>query len=145
MATNQRIRGSDAALVVTAANVLMNTFQTISNFENTFKFEKLVERYIGEQSVRTDEIFAGVEGKLKLHVYDEQILAFITALQSRAQRITPTAVFNHAVTLNFPNQEAPVVTFPDVNYGDVPMTGSNGKDYISFDLDFVGATFDLQL
>jgi hypothetical protein len=145
VATNQRIRGADVAIAVTAANALQDTFTTIDSFGSTFKFEKLVQRYLGEQTVRTDEIFAGVEGKMKLHLWDEQFLSFILAIQSRAERVTPTSVFNIAATMNFPNGEDPVISYPDINFGDVPLEMPNGKDYVSMDLDFVCSEFDVQL
>jgi hypothetical protein len=144
VATNQRIRGADVAIATTAAGALQNTFTNVENFNATFKFEKLVQRYIGIQTVLTDEIFAGIEGKLKLHLWDEQFTLFIQAVQSRAQRQTPTSVFNHVATMNFPNGEAPVLSFPDVNYGDMPLDMASGKDYVSLDLDFVGSEFDIQ-
>jgi hypothetical protein len=144
VATNQRIRGADVALAITVANALQNTLTAIDNFGATFKFEKIVQRYLGEQTVRTDEIFAGVEGKMKLHLYDEAFGQFVLALENRARRLTPTTVFNHVAQMNFPNGEQPVLSFPDVNYGDVPLEMTNAKDYVSLDLDFVCSEFDIQ-
>jgi hypothetical protein len=145
VATNQRIRGADVAIAITAAGALVDTFTTIDNFSSTFKFEKIIQRYLGEQTVRTDEIFAGVEGKLKLHLWDEQFLSFIGSIEDRARRLDPTSVFNHVATMNFPNGELPVITYPDVNYGDVPLEMPNGKEYVSMDLDFVCGEFDVTL
>lgn len=145
MATNQRIRGADVAIAVTALNALVDTFTTIDSFGSTFKFEKLIQRYLGEQTVRTDEIFAGVEGKMKLHLWDEEFLSFILQIQSRAERVTPTSVFNIVATMNFPNGEEPVISYPDVNFGDIPLEMPNGKDYVAMDLDFICSEFDVQL
>ncbi len=144
MATNQRIRGADVAIAVTVANALQNTFTTVDSFGATFKFEKLTQRYLGEQTVRTDEIFAGIEGKMKLHLWDEAFTIFIQNLQLRAMRLSPTIVFNIVATMNFPNQEQPVLSFPDVNFGDIPLEIGNAKDYVSMDLDFIGSEFDIQ-
>ena len=144
MSTNQRIRGADVAIALTVDNALQDTFTAIENFSSTFKFEKLVMRYLGEQTVRTDEIFAGVEGKLKLHLYDEAFTTFIQNLELRARRLDPTIVFNTAQTMNFPNGETPVLTYPDINFGDIPLDVASGKDYVALDLDFVVGEFDIQ-
>jgi hypothetical protein len=145
VATNQRIRGADVAVAITAAGALQNTLTDIDNFGATFKFEKMTQRYIGEQTVRTDEIFAGVEGKMKLHLHDEAFLNYILNLQLRARRLSPTLVFNNVATMFFPNGEAPVLSFPDVNLGDIPLEMGNAKDYVSIDLDWICGEFDIQL
>jgi len=144
VATNQRIRGADVALVITDDGALADTLTAIESFNAVFKFEKLVQRYLGEQTVRTDEIFAGCEGKLKFHLYDEAFTNFITDLQLRAERLDPTIVFNTAATMNFPNGEAPVITFPVQNFGDIPLDMANAKDYVALDFDWICSDFDIQ-
>ena len=143
MAINQRIRGADVALAITDNGSLAETLTAIDSFGVTFKFEKLVQRYIGEQTVRTDEIFAGCEGKLKFHLYDEAFTGFIQDLQTRAERIDPTIVFNIVATMNFPNGESPVMTFPDLNFGDIPLEAGNAKDYVAMDFDWISSDFDI--
>ena len=144
MATNQRIRGADVALAITDAGALAETLTAIVNFNVTFKFEKLTQRYLGEQTVRTDEIFGGIEGKMKFHLYDEAFSTFILDLQLRARRLSPTIVFNIVSTMNFPNGEQPVLSFPDVNFGDIPLDIGDAKDYVAMDFDFIGSEFDIQ-
>ena len=81
---------------------------------------------------------------MKLHLWDEAFTIFIQNLQLRARRLSPTIVFNIVATMNFPNQEQPVLSFPDVNFGDIPLEIGNAKDYVSMDLDFIGSEFDIQ-
>jgi hypothetical protein len=145
VATNQRIRGADVALAITDAGSLADTLTAIVNFNASFKFEKLIQRYLGEQTVRTDEIFAGCEGKMKFHLYDEAFAGFILDVQSRARRIAPTLVFNIVSQMNFPNGETPVISFPDVNFGDIPLDVGDAKDYVAMDFDWVCGEFDVQL
>lgn len=145
MVINQRIRGAEVALVLTAAGALQSSLTDIESFGATFKFEKLTQRYLGEQTVRTDEIFAGIEGKLKLHLYSEEFAAFILNLQLRARRLSPSLVFNLVATMYFPNTDTPVISFPDVNFGDIPLDVGSAKDYVSMDLDFICGEFDIQL
>jgi hypothetical protein len=144
VATNQRIRGADVAIAFTAGGALQGTLTDISSFGATFKFEKQTERYLGEQTVRTDELFGGVEGKTKLHLHDEAFSLYIGAVENRARRVTPTTVFNHVATMAFPNGESPVLSFPDVNFGDMPLEFGSAKDYVSLDLDWICSEFDIQ-
>lgn len=145
MTTLQRIRGADVALAITADGDLQTSLTAIESFNTIFKFEKLVQRYLGEQTVRTDEIYGGIEGKMKLHLYTEDFANFILNLQLRARRLSPSITFNVVATMNFPNGDTPVISYPDINIGDIPLDMANAKDYVAMDLDFIAGEFDIQL
>ena len=39
--------------------------------------------------------------------------------------------------------DQPVLSFPDVNFGDMPLDTPSAKDYVTLDLDWVGSEFDV--
>lgn len=142
--SSQRLKGQEVAVAILRGGALEDSLTAITDFHATFKFSKLTQRYLGETTIRTDEIYEGIEGKLKLHLYSQDFLHYITGLMNRARRNTPLVVFNMLATLNFPNGDTPTVTFPDVSFGDVPFETPGGKEYVAMDLDWVGSEFDVQ-
>ena len=153
----QRIKGQDVTLTIMRSNTsgttpgqvgstnLETTLTDVLSFDATFKFEKLAQRYLGETTMRYDEIFGGVEGKVKLHLHTEDFLNYIVALESRARRTSPGIIFNFIATMSFPNGQSPVITFPDVKFGDVPMSIADGKSFVSLDLDWAAEEFQVSL
>jgi hypothetical protein len=141
---SQRIKGQDTTLTIFRSGQMENTLTDVVSFNATFKFEKLPQRYLGETTIRYDEIFGGVEGKVKLHLHSEAFTLYIQAVEARARRQQPTTVFNFTTTLTFPNGDSPVFTFPDVKFGDIPLDVPGGKEFVSIDLDWSCEEFDCQ-
>jgi len=143
-----RLRGADTMITVMAPNAqgqldVQNNLTDIPKFGATIRFEKIEQRYLGEQTVRTDEIYAGCMGKVTLHLHSKDFVNYILGVQSRARRISPTSIFNFISTMTFPNGDQPVLSFPDVNFGDMPLDTPSAKDYVTLDLDWVGSEFDV--
>jgi hypothetical protein len=137
------LKGQDVALAIMQAGNVVATLTEIVSFNATFKFTKLIQRYLGETTIRPDEIFEGIEGKSKIHLYTDDFLNYIVGIQNRARRTTPSVVFNFVSTLNFPNGDTPTVSFPDVFFGDIPLDMPGGKEYVAMDLDWVCGEFDI--
>jgi hypothetical protein len=142
-----RLRGADTMVTVMGPNAsgqldVQQNLTDVAKFNATLRFEKLEQRFLGEQTVRTDEIFAGCAGKTTLQLHDQDFGVYILGIQSRARRINPTYQFNFVSTFNFPNGEQPVMTFPDVNFGDIPLDIPSAKDYVTMDLDWICSEFD---
>ena len=79
----------------------------VDSFNAVFKFEKLQRRNLGETTIRTDEVFAGCEGKVKLRVFTESWLIYLQALEARARRQGPYVTFNFVTTLVLPERPEP--------------------------------------
>src|SRR5215472_17235961 len=112
----QRLKGQEVQLTIMRSGNVETSMTDVKSFTAAFKFEKLPQRYLGESTIRYDEIFGGVEGKVKLHMHSEAWTLYLLALQQRARRQQPTITFNFVATLVFPNGDTPVFTFPDVKF-----------------------------
>ncbi len=143
MATQLPIKGQETVLTIMRSGNVEDQLTEVDSFNAVFKFEKLQRRNLGETTIRTDEVFAGCEGKVKLRVFTESWLIYLQALEARARRQGPYVTFNFVTTLFFPNGQSPTVTFPDVSFGDMPMDIPSSKDYVTIDLDWQCGEFSI--
>ena len=138
------IKGQENKITIMRSGLLEDELTEIDMFEATFVFELLERRNLGETTVRTDEIFAGIKGKTKLRLFSQSFTLYVQAIEQRARRQQPTIVFNFISTLLFPNGDTPVISFPDVNFGNMPLNSPSGKDYVTLDLDWACGEFDIE-
>jgi hypothetical protein len=143
------IKGQETVVTILRSGNLEDQLTEVDAFNAVFKFEKLQRRNLGETTIRTDEIFGGCEGKIKLRVFTESFLPYLQALENRARRVSPTVTFACVTTLNFPNSggvtgpQAPTITFPDLNFGDFPLDIGSAKDYVTIELDWQCGEFSI--
>jgi hypothetical protein len=135
------LKGQETVVTIVRSGNLEDEMTEVDSFSATFKFEKLIRRNLGETTVRTDEIFGGVEGKIKLRVFSNTWMTYLQNLENRARRISPAITFNFTTTLLFPNGQQPTITFPDVNFGDFPLDIPSAKDYATIELDWACGEF----
>jgi hypothetical protein len=145
------LKGQETVVTIMRSGNLEDQLTEVDSFGATFKFEKLQRRNLGETTIRTDEIFGGVEGKIKLRVFTESFLLYLQALENRARRVSPTIIFNFTTTLLFPGStgggaigpQSPTITFPDASFGDFPLDASSAKDYVTIELDWQCGEFSI--
>lgn len=125
----QRIRGQEIDATVVVNGVPTTSFTDIRSFEVTPRFELLEEEYLGETSMRFDEIFNGVAFTMELHLETAGALAFIAVVKARAQRRTPGTTINVKATLNFPNGQRPRVVLKDCFFSDFSLNFASRSDY----------------
>lgn len=136
-----RIKGQEVEVLISVDNVPQTTITDIKSFDVTFQLEQKSEGYLGETTNRKDDIFNGIKGKIELHFENEDVVTLIESIVNRATRRTPGTKINIKATLNFPNGQRPRMLFPDVQFGEIPMTFGSRTDYGSITLDFEGSDF----
>lgn len=132
----QRIKGQECNLLLVQDGQPLDTITDVRSFEITAKLDVLEEGYLGETTVRLDEIFKGCKGKITLHFENKDVFDLITSITARARRRTPGLKINAKVTLNFPNGDRPRVQIKNLFFGDIPMNFAGRSDYGEVTLDF---------
>lgn len=125
----QRIKGQEIEVRLIVDGVLQTTLTDIRSFDVTPKLEKLEEQYLGETSMRYDEIFNGVDFSMDLHLEDSAAFKFMNAVLERARRRVPGTKINIKARLNFANGQTPIVMLEDCFFEDIPLAFGGRSDY----------------
>ena len=125
----QRIKGQEVEIRIVVDGVMETTLSDIRSFEVTPKFEKLEEQYLGETTMRYDEIFNGVDFSMDLHIESASAFAFMKKIMERAMRRVPGTKINIKAKLNFANGQTPIVMLNDCFFEDVPLNFGGRSDY----------------
>lgn len=136
MASSQRLKGQEVSLIITRDGELEAELTDVKSCEFTFAFEVKKEGYLGEKTIRTDDVFMGVEGSLELHLHSGDVFDFVQAVKDRAQRNAPDLVFNVAGIFTFPTGEVRTLTIPDAKFGPVPISANDRGDYVAAKFSF---------
>ncbi len=143
MAQLQRIKGQEVEVNLLVDGVPQESMNAVRDFTVTPRFELKEEQYLGETSMRFDELFNGVSFNMSLNFADDGVLNFMTAIKDRAQRRTPGVVVNMKATLNFPGGTRKRVVLRDCFFGDMPIAFGSRSDYGTFSID--GRSQDIEL
>lgn len=131
----QRIKGQEVELLIVTNGVPTTSLTDIRSFTVTPRFELKEEGYLGETSMRFDEIFNGVSFDMELHFEDDGIFDFIQTIKDRAERRVPGTTINVKATLNFPNGQRPRILLKNCFFGETPIGFGSRSDYGTFKLD----------
>jgi hypothetical protein len=139
----QRIKGQEVSIIITRDGALEAELTDVKSCEFTPQFEIKTEGYLGEKSVRNDEIYMGVKGSLELHIHSGDVFDFVQAVKDRAQRNTPDTVFNIAGIFAFPSGEVRTLTVPDAKFGAVPISTNDRGDYTSVKFEYAADDYQV--
>jgi hypothetical protein len=140
---SQRLKGQEISLLIVRDGALEAELTDIQNFNAEFMLEQLAQGYLGEKTERHDEIYKGTKGDFEMHTHSQDWITFLAAIKDRAQRVTPDTVFNISAVLAYPNGQTPVVFFPDVKFGAMPLSVGSRDDYKKIKVDFVVDDFQI--
>jgi hypothetical protein len=138
---DQRIKGQEVEVILVVNNVPQATITDVKNFEATLKFEKKQEGYLGETSDRYDEVFMGIDGGAEFHFENQDLFTLFQSISDRARRRQPGTQVNVKATLSFPNGQRKRAIFPNVFFGNIPITFGGRTEYGNFKLDFSGSDY----
>ena len=136
MASENRLRGQEMEIRFVRNGNPELTITAVSSFEDTLKFEKSQDGFLGEVTDRYDNIFKGVDGKLEFQVSNASYLQLQTAIKLQAQRKQPDTVINIIRTDYFANGETAILTYPDCKFGPMPTTAGSRADFVKVSTDF---------
>ncbi len=131
--TELRIKGQEASIRISREGVPLETLTAIKDFTWSYMFSILSEGYVGETTMRKDDIYNGISGSFTVHQESQDLLIFLEFLKERAQRKRNpnTSRVNASVRLNFPNGEAPLSIIRDMKFGDAPNAIPSREGYVN--------------
>lgn len=138
-----RIRGQEVEVRIISDGDLERTITAVQSFDMEAQLEVKSEGYLGETTMRKDDIYNGVRIRMTLHLENDDWFDLQRKIIDRARRRTPAVEFNIIAVLFFPNGDTPRVSIPDVSFGTQPLTAPGRGDYVSVTLEGEAADFDI--
>lgn len=128
----QRIKGQDTLLEVYADSTpIIQAHSPIRSFEVTFRQQKLEEQYLGDPSMRFDEIYQGVDFTMEMHFENDNVLKFAELIRNRAigQSAATKTVVNIRTSLQFPGGVKTSIVLNDCYFENIPMNFADRSSY----------------
>lgn len=125
----ERIKGQEFEVLIIAGGVPQDNMIDIKDFEMEVQLEVLREGYLGETTDRRDSVYRGCTGRVSAHFENGSVLSFMRDVVDKARRREPGTKFNLKGTLLFPSGERPIVLFPDVSFGAIPLNFGGREQY----------------
>lgn len=131
----QRLLGQNTVVTITVNSAPVLELNCVRSFSFTYELELKDEGYLGETTNRKDSVFKGVKFDMELHTASNDIYSLIKTLQDKATRRTPGVRINVKTSMSWPNGDRAVITFPDAEFGAVPVNINSRTDYVTVKLE----------
>lgn len=137
MAEN-RLKGQDVQVRFNLGRDILRTITAIESMNFNYQFAVISKGYLGETTMRKDDIFNGISGDFKFDQESQDALLLLDTIKRRAQRlIDPNEnQINGAVTLSFPNGQRPRVAIRDMKFGESAVAVASRDAYVGIALPF---------
>lgn len=139
---DQRLKGQEVEIQITQGGFVVEAINAVASFNDTAKFEKKEDGFLGERTNRYDEIFNGYDGTMSLQVSNQGWMTLQAAMKAKAKRLTPDIIFDIIRIDNYPNGQSPTRTYGDVHWGPMPSSVASRGDFVTVDLDFSSSDVD---
>lgn len=105
-----------------------------------YDFATIDEGYLGETTMRKDDIFNGVSGAVELDAESQDLFTFLDFIKRRAQRDPTISLANARINMTarftFPNGQTPRVVVRDMKF-DAAGPNVGGRDtYVGVSLPY---------
>lgn len=130
----QRIRGQEVKVYVQGPNGTVASLADIRSFSLTPKFKKLEEQYLGETTMRYDELFDGVDFDMELHIEDPGVFDFVSLIRARAVDRTSKTVVNITSQIQYAGGPLKNVILQDCFFENMPLNVGSRSDYVTIKL-----------
>jgi hypothetical protein len=132
---SQRLLGQQVSVVVIQDSTPIEEINCIRSFSFTYELEMKDEGYLGETTNRKDSVFKGIKMDMEVHTNNHRIFRLIQTAVDKARRRTPGVRLNIKCSLTWSNGDVARVTFPDVEFGDFPVSVGSRTDYVTVKID----------
>lgn len=143
--SDQRLRGQEAEIRIMRDGVMEASITMFTNMDDTAKFEKKEDGFLGETTNRYDFIFNGYDGKVEFQVHDTDWIKLQNAIKAKAMRKNVNTVINIVRTDYYANGQTAVITYMDLSFGPMPTTIPSRGDFVKVSMDFSCSDRDEQL
>jgi len=128
-----RIRGQEVTVRISKNKDLLATVTAFKDFTATFRGRVLEEGYLGETTLRYDDISDGISGTFTLHAESQDLFLLVQFIQQRQQRAQPvqTSLINVIARFSFPNGDTPKAFLKDLKFGEIPIAVGERSQYVN--------------
>uniref|UniRef100_A0A6H1Z840 Uncharacterized protein n=1 Tax=viral metagenome TaxID=1070528 RepID=A0A6H1Z840_9ZZZZ len=131
--SEKRIRGQETVLRLLIDGNIQREITAIKDTTVTFQVAILTEGYLGETTMRRDDIFNGLTGSFTVQPEGNEIFTLINSIKERAQRrnqaATPT--ISMVTRLNFPSGQTVRIVVPELFFGDFSIQIPARDQYVN--------------
>ena len=124
-------------------NEVQDTITDIRSFEMNIQLAILTEGYLGETTMRRDEVFNGVTGRVELHFENESIFTLFQTIVDRARRREPGRKIYAKTSVRFPNGQNKVIMISNIFFGEIPMNFPGRAEYATVSLSFEAEDYQI--
>lgn len=140
-----RLKGQEISVRAVADGVVVDSIDSVSNFNENVDLEQKQEGFLGETANRFDQQFNGFGGDFEFQVHNSRWVAFQELIIAKAKRENPGVIFNVVVTEFYPNGDTVVSTYVDVSWGAMPKSVPSKNDYVKIKGQFACASRPTQV
>jgi hypothetical protein len=128
-----RIRGQEVSIRISRNANVESTITAVKDFTVQLDMATLDEGYLGETTMRKDDIFNGVSGSFTIDHESQDILVFMDFIKQRAQRRIPVnqSRANATGRFTFPNGDVPRLLIPDMKFDAIPISVPGRNAYVN--------------
>lgn len=130
----QRIRGQEVKVYVAGPAGDITSLVDIRSFSLTPKFKKLEEQYLGDPTMRYDELFDGVDFDMELHIEDPGVFNFVSLIRERAFNRTSKTFVNITASIQYAGGTLKNVILQDCFFENMPFNVGSRSDYVTIKL-----------
>jgi len=135
-----RIKGQEVTVRITRQGVPEVTVTAIKDITIQFDMATIEEGYLGETTMRKDDIFNGVSGSMTIDAESQDLFELIEFIKLRAQRDPSIPVANSRInataTFAFPNGQRPRIIVRDMKFDAIPIAVSSRDSFVNASLSF---------
>ncbi len=133
---DKRLKGQEVSVQVVVGGQLSDAFTAVASFNDTAKFDKKEDGFLGETTNRYDETFNGFDGSLEMQVSSQKWMEFQALIKARAKREQPDLIINLVRVDFYANGDTPTRTYQDCSFGPMPSNVPDRGGFVTVSLDF---------
>lgn len=140
-----RVRGEQSQVRLLVGGELEQTISAVKECTINLNFKVLTEAYLGETTVRKDDLYEGIAGTFTIHPETRDVFDLLVRLRDRAQRRQQAGepTVSLVTRIQFESGQAPLIVVPDLHFGTVPINIGGRDQYIAIPFSWEADDFNL--
>jgi hypothetical protein len=128
-----RLRGQEVTLRLVRGRDVEATVTAFKDFTVQFDLATMEEGYLGELTMRKDDIYNGVSGSFTVDAESQDLFVLMDFIKRRAQRKIPVnqSTINVTARFTFPNGETPKLLIRDLKFDAIPIAVPGRNAYVN--------------
>ena len=135
-------KGQNTVITVKEAGKPVGQIDSITSFEYTIKVSTEELGCLGEKTDRIFANFKGVEFTIEMVVQNAEALMLFQRYCDKAKDIVTTTEFEVSTSIEFPDGDKLVVSFPNAFFGDLQVSASGREENIKVTLPGRASTYN---